>query len=379
MLINALKLNKTSITKKSKMKVSVICEINKKSDILSFANAIAIGYLWAKQFQPYSIQVILVTGGTGFLGSTLIKFLIDEGNAVLAIKREQSDVPEILRSSSLVQWLPADITDYFALADAFESVTQVYHCAAKVSYQKEDWATMLHTNIEGTKHIVNLCLERGIRLLHVSSIAALGTPKIGELTSEKSKWDDGARHSKYALSKYESEMHVWRGIMEGLDGVIVNPSVIMGVGSGKKGSGAIFNLIQKGIKVYPPGTVGIVDVEDVARVMILLMNSHTISGERFVLNSENISNKDLLERIAELLDKPAPTIKAKPFMLSIAWRAAKVIAFLRGSRPTLTRETAQAAASKLAYSNQKVTDKTGFCFKPLDLTLKEMSVDFKQK
>lgn len=320
--------------------------------------------------------MILVTGGTGFLGSTLIKFLIDEGNAVLAIKREQSEIPEILRSSSLVQWLHADITDYFALADAFEGVTQVYHCAAKVSYQKEDWAMMLHTNIEGTRHIVNLCLERGVRLMHVSSIAALGTPSPGELTSEQSKWDDGARHSKYALSKYESEMDVWRGIMEGLDGVIVNPSVIMGIGSGKKGAGAIFDLVQKGIKVYPPGTVGVVDVEDVAKIMILLMNNRAISGERFVLNSENLSNKNLLERIAKLLGKPAPTIKARPFMLSIAWRVAKIIALLKGKRPTLTRETAKAAASKLAYSNKKLTDTTGYCFKPIDLTLKEMSIDF---
>lgn len=323
--------------------------------------------------------MILVTGGTGFLGSTLIKLLIDEGNAVLAIKREHSEIPETLRSSSLVQWLTADITDYFALADAFEGVTQVYHCAAKVSYQKEDWAAMLHTNIEGTRHIVNLCLERGVRLVHVSSIAALGSPLHGELTSEQSKWDDGARHSKYALSKYESEMDVWRGIMEGLDAVIINPSVIMGVGCGDKGSGTIFNLVQKGMKIYPPGTVGIVDVEDVANIMILLMNNRAISGERFVLNSENLSNKNLLERIAKLLGKPAPTIKARPFMLSIAWRIAKVIAFFKGERPALTRETAKAAASKLAYSNKKVTDTTGYCFKPIDLTLKEMTIDFKTR
>src|SRR5690606_1139568 len=166
-----------------------------------------------------------------FLGSTLIKFLVDGGAAVIATKREQSAIPEILRSSSLVQWVDADITDYFSLADLFEGVTKVYHCAAKISYQKEDWASMLHTNVEGTKHIVNLCLEHGARLVHVSSIAALGERKANELISEKNQWDDGADNSKYALSKYESEMEVWRGIVEGLDAVIVNPSVIMGVGT----------------------------------------------------------------------------------------------------------------------------------------------------
>lgn len=321
--------------------------------------------------------MILVTGGTGFLGSTLIKFLVDGGAAVIATKREQSAIPEILRSSSLVQWVDADITDYFSLADLFEGVTKVYHCAAKISYQKEDWASMLHTNVEGTKHIVNLCLEHGARLVHVSSIAALGERKANELISEKNQWDDGADNSKYALSKYESEMEVWRGIVEGLDAVIVNPSVIMGVGTGRKGSGVIFELVQKGLKIYPPGTIGVVDVEDVARLMIMLMNNTEITGERFVLNSENLSNKSLLERVAILLEKPAPRIEAKPFMLGAAWRIAKLVAFIKGTRPTLTRETAQAAASMLAYSNKKITDTTGYIFKPVDVTLKEMSLQFK--
>src|SRR5690606_2408932 len=141
--------------------------------------------------------------------------------------------------------------------------------------------------------------------VHVSSIAALGSPKTGELISEQSKWDEGADHSKYALSKYESEMEVWRGIMEGLDAVIVNPSVIMGVGPGKKAAGAIFDLDKKGIKGYPPVAVSIVDVDDVAKTMILLTNVRAMRGERIVRKSENLSNKLLLERIAKLLDKPA--------------------------------------------------------------------------
>lgn len=320
--------------------------------------------------------MILVTGGTGFLGSTLIKFLIDDGVAVLAIKRVDSVIPEILRSSSLVQWADVDIIDYFALSDLFQGVTQVYHCAAKISYQKEDGDYMLHVNKEGTKHIVNLCLEHNVRLMHVSSIAALGTSKTGELVSEESKWDEGQKISNYALSKYESEMEVWRGIVEGLDANIVNPSVIMGTGVGKKGSGVIFNMVQKGLKVYPPGSVGIVDVADVARLMIHLMNQSDITGERFILNSENLTNKDLLQRIAILLDKPSPTIEAKPFMLSIAWRVAKIIAVLKGERPSLTRDAAKASASKLAYSNRKVLDCTGYTFKPVDLTLKEMSLEY---
>lgn len=320
--------------------------------------------------------MILVTGGTGFLGSTLIKLLIDDGLAVIATKRPTSSIPESLKASSLVQWTDADITDYFALADIFEGVTQVYHCAAKISYQKSDWTSMLHTNIEGTQHIVNLCIDHGARLIHVSSIASLGESKHGELISENNKWDDGARNSRYAISKYESEMVVWRGIVEGLNAVIVNPSVIMGVGTGKKSAGVIFKMVQKGLKIYPPGTVGIVDVSDVAKIMILLMNNPEISGERFILNSQNLTNKDLLERVAHVLDKPAPTIAAKPIMLSIGWRLASVISLLTGSKATLTREAAEASSANLAYTNKKITDGTGYTFKPIELTLQEMSQEY---
>ncbi|MGO1243475.1 MAG: NAD-dependent epimerase/dehydratase family protein [Sphingobacterium sp.] len=320
--------------------------------------------------------MILVTGGTGFLGSTLIKFLIDEGLAVLATKRPTSSIPESLIASSLVQWIDADIADYFALGDAFTGVTHVYHCAAKISYQKSDWASMLHTNIEGTHHIVNLCLEHGARLVHVSSIASLGESKNGELIGENSKWDEGAKNSRYAISKYESEMIVWRGIVEGLDAVIVNPSVIMGIGTGRKSAGTIFNMVKKGLKIYPPGTVGVVDVTDVAKLMIILMKDTSISGERYVLNSQNFTNKELLERVAHVLNKPAPTIAAKPFMLSIAWRAAHLIALVTRKKAALTREGAEASAASLAYSNKKVTDSTGYIFKSVEVTLQEMSKEF---
>jgi len=318
--------------------------------------------------------VILVTGGTGFLGSTLIKQLINAGKAIIAIKRPSSIIPEKLKSSSLIEWVDADITDYFTLSDILSKVKKVYHCAAKVSYQKEDAAAMHQINVEGTQHIVNLCLVYDIRLVHVSSIAALGTNKAGLPVSETDKWEHDKNISKYALSKYKSELEVWRGIKEGLDAVIINPSVIMGLGSYKKGSGAIFELVHKGIKIYPPGSVGIVDVEDVASVMIVLMENTSISGERFILNSENLTNKDLLHRIADLLNKKKPSIQATPFMLGIAWRIAGLIAFLTRARPSLTKESTEAAAAKLAYSNKKIVDTLGgYSFKPVNQILQEIA------
>lgn len=317
--------------------------------------------------------MILVTGGTGFLGSTVIKRLVENGTAVIALKRNTSNIPENLKASSLIEWVDADITDYFALSELFERVTQVYHCAAKISYQKEDAEHMMHINTEGTRHIVNLSIEYGARLLHVSSIAALGSNKLGRPVDEKDKWEYDIHMSNYSLSKYKSELEVWRGITEGLDAVIINPSVIMGTSSTKSGSAAIFNLIQKGIKIYPPGSVGIVDVDDVADIMLLLMNKKEITAQRYVLNSENISNKELLQQIAALLGKKAPTIAATPFMLQLAWRAAKLLALVTGKRPALTEESARASAERLLYSNAKITKELNYTFKPLYKTLQEMA------
>lgn len=317
-------------------------------------------------------QVILVTGGTGFLGSTLIKLLIEQGHAVLATKRSSSAIPEMLKSSSLIEWIDADVTDYFALADIFVNINQVYHCAAKVSYQKEDAYELFQVNVEGTAHIVNLCLEHQARLVHVSSIAALGSRKDNKPVNEADKWEYDPKMSNYALSKYKSELEVWRGINEGLDAVIVNPSVIMGLGSYKKGSGAIFELVNNGIKIFTGGSVGIVDVEDVTKIMFQLMNSD-IKSERFILNSENISNKELLYRIAQLIDKKPPTLKANNLMLSAAWRMAKVLSLMTGKKPVITEESVQAAASLLAFSNEKITKAINYSFKPLNHTLQEIA------
>ncbi|MCA5004323.1 NAD-dependent epimerase/dehydratase family protein [Sphingobacterium bovistauri] len=322
--------------------------------------------------------MILVTGGTGFLGSTLIKLLIEQGNAIVATKRASSAIPDFLKSSSLIQWVDADVTDYFALADIFHDISQVYHCAAKVSYQKEDIQELYSVNVDGTSHIVNLCLEHRARLVHVSSIAALGSSKNKKPVNEADKWEYDPKMSNYALSKYKGELEVWRGINEGLEAVIVNPSVIMGIGSYKKGSGAIFELVNNGIKIFTAGSVGIVDVVDVTNIMIQLMNS-SVAGERFILNSENISNKDLLSRIAVLIDKKPPTIKANSLMLSIAWRAAKIMSKITGKKPVITEESARAASELLAYSNEKITTAIDYTFIPLDSTLKEIANTYYNK
>lgn len=326
----------------------------------------------------YTETVVLVTGGTGFLGSVLIKRLIMAGASIRATKRETSAIPAELKGLPGLQWVDADVNDFFALKDAFNEVTAVYHCAAMISYQPADKKRLMTVNVEGTANVVNLALERHVRLLHVSSIAAIGRAKNSEEVTEGDLWEYGPNQSGYAVAKYEAEMEVWRGIAEGLEAIIVNPALIIGPTAritDASSSGAIFALLRKGLNFYPNGTVGLIDVDDTARIMISLMNNPAITGQRFVLSNVNISHKELLARCSVYLNRKAPKYRATPFMLGIAWRAAKFLSLFTGRRPLLTRETARAASRRLRFSNQKVVATTGIAFKPIDDTLREICTE----
>jgi dihydroflavonol-4-reductase len=316
-------------------------------------------------------QMILVTGATGFLGAELIHQLTAQNLRIRALKRTTSVIPSSIKENPLIEWFVADINDSETLAEAFESVTNVYHCAAFISFDAKDKAKLLKINIEGTSNVVNLCLENNARLIHVSSIAALGNAKKGELITEKDYWEYDANVHSYAISKYEGEMEVWRGIAEGLDAVIVNPSVIIGKNAGFEGSGAIFKLIKDGLKFYTNGATGIVDVVDVAKCMILLMNSE-ISAERYTLSAENLNYKFFFEEIAKGFGRKSPSIEAKPWMLGIAWRVAKIASWFTRKAPALTRDSARSSFNLSYYSNEKIKATININFKPLTESIREV-------
>ena len=315
--------------------------------------------------------MILVTGATGFLGSELIHQLTRQGTRLKALKREGSVVPDLIKDNDLVEWLIADINNLSDLEDAFDGIQQVYHCAALVSFNPKDKAKLLRVNIEGTSNIVNLCTAKGARLLHVSSVAALGNAKKGALITEKDFWEYDVKAHAYAISKYEGEMEVWRGIAEGLDAVIVNPSVIIGAGAGFEGSGAIFKLVKDGLSFYTRGATGIVDVTDVARSMIALMNSAE-SAERFTISSENYHYKQFFGEIAKGYGVKAPAREAKPWMLAIAWRAAKLASLFTGKPASLTSDAARSSLNESLYSNEKIKKTIGIEFKPLKQSIEEI-------
>jgi nucleoside-diphosphate-sugar epimerase len=320
-------------------------------------------------------QIVFVTGGTGLIGAHLLLNLVKDGQKVRALKREQSDLNSVKKvfkyygSEALfseIEWVFGDITDIVSLEEAMQGVSYVYHAAAMVSFNPNDKKQLYRINIEGTANVVNACLEKNIKkLCYVSSTAAVGKSKEGEMATENNKWDEEEVTSNYSVSKHYAENEVWRGIAEGLPAVMVNPCVIIGPGDMSRSSGTLFGTIKKGLKFYTSGANAFVDVRDVADAMTLLMNS-AIESQRFLLIGENLSYKSLFEKIATSLGVKAPTILAKGFMVDLAWRLEKVKCWITRTAPVVTSESAKSAVSINKFSNQKMIDATGFNFRNMD-------------
>jgi dihydroflavonol-4-reductase len=326
----------------------------------------------------YFYTMILVTGGTGLVGSHLLFDLAQKGEKVRALKRKNSDLTFVKNLFSShpnlfekIEWVEGDVLDIFSLEEAINGISKVYHCAAMVSFIPAEAEQMMKINITGTANVVNLCLENKIeKLCYVSSVSAINRINEDETIDENSQWAISKRNSNYAISKYGAEREVWRGSVEGLNAVIVNPAIILGPGNWKTGSTALFPQIWKGVKFYTDGTTGFVDVRDVTKAMILLMESE-IHSERFIVSSENLNFKKIFDRIAEGLGKPKPFMYANGWMRSVAWRGEALKSFLFHTKPFITKETAFAAHKKVHFSNEKIKKAIGIDFIPVQKTIKD--------
>ncbi|MEJ7778000.1 MAG: NAD-dependent epimerase/dehydratase family protein [Daejeonella sp.] len=316
--------------------------------------------------------MVLVTGATGFLGSELVKQLLPKGDQVRAIKRGPSVIPDVLKNESLIEWVNADLLDYFSLEEAIQGISTVYHCAAFVSLKPGDKKEMRKVNIEGTINLLNVCSAYDVqKLLHVSSVAALGKSKKGELITEKDHWEFGQGQSGYSISKYESEMEVFRAAAEGLNAIIVNPSIIIGKNAGMEGSGQFFETVKNGLSYYPDGSFGFVDVQDVARAMILLMESD-ISGRRFIISAENWTYRDFFTAVALQLNKKPPSIALKPWMIDLARVGNGILSAFTGKRDTLSRDAAKSAFKKQNFSNERIKKALNLEFRSINKSISEI-------
>jgi len=331
--------------------------------------------------------MILITGGTGLVGSHLLYELVKKKHKVRAFKRPTSKTENVLKTFryysdnpeelfSKIEWVEGDVSDMTFLEDAMQGVSKVYHCAGMVSFDSRDRKEMLEINIGGTANVVNACLGTKIeKLCFVSSTAAIGDKSGAGLVDENTIWKPSKSHSWYSVSKFKSEMEVWRGMEEGLKAVIVNPSIVLGPGDWNRSSGRIMKSVWDGLKFYTLGVTGFVDVMDVVKAMIELMEGEII-GERYIISSENLSYKEVFEMIANAFNKKPPTIQATPSLTGFAWRLDWMRSKILNKQPLVTRESARSGHRKVYFSNQKIRDAIGIDFRPLIVTIKETAEFF---
>ncbi|MFD2543259.1 NAD-dependent epimerase/dehydratase family protein [Lacinutrix gracilariae] len=331
--------------------------------------------------------MILVTGGTGLVGSHLLYELVKNHQKVRAIYRNKAKIEAVKKVFSYfteevnilfnkIEWIEADILNIPQLTEAFTGITKVYHCAAFISFDVKDYYALRKTNIEGTANIVNLSIANNIeKLCYVSSIATLGNKEDGSLIDEDSFWNPEAVNSVYSITKNGAEMEVWRGTQEGLDAVIVNPGIILGAGFWHSGSGLLFKKVNNKLSYYTTGTTGYVDVKDVVQCMVQLMTS-SIVNQRFIVVAKNLSFKQCTEIIAKHLHVKPPKKQATPLILAIAWRADWLKSFFTGKPRMLTKQNASSALSITNYNNQKIKEALDFNFTPIEKSIENISKSF---
>lgn len=328
--------------------------------------------------------MILVTGGTGLVGSHLLYKLLKTSNKVRAIYRREHKLALVKKVFSYysadyetlfdqIEWVEADITDIPALQRAFQDIDYVYHCAAFVSFEPDKYHVLRKINIEGTANVVNLCLSHQVKkLCYVSSIAAIGHQQNPQqLITEDTNWNQDADNSVYAITKYGAEIEVWRGTQEGIDAVIINPGIIIGPGFWNSGgSSSLIKKIYKGMPYYTHGVTAYVDVDDVVRAMILLMKS-PIKNERFIVISENLSFKEFQQQTALALGVKPASKEATPLILGLGWRLDWLNRLLTGKRRRLSRQMTRSARSITKYDASKIKNALDFKFKPMQVSIED--------
>ncbi len=321
--------------------------------------------------------MILVTGGAGLLGAALITELLADGKKVRAIYNK-TPLPNF--NSNNLEQLQCNILDVVGLEEAMAGIEEIYHCAAIVTFNPKRKMEMFKINIEGTANVVNIALEAGVKkMLHVSSVAALGRIREDELINETMNWTEETSNSNYGQSKYLAELEVWRGIGEGLNAVMVNPVVILGAGDWNSGSSKLFQTAYNEFPWYAEGTTGFVDVRDVVKIMMQLMESD-ITAQRFIVSAENRSYRDVFSLMAKAFNKKPPHKIVTPLIAKIVWRLEALKSLFTKQDPLVTKETAKTALAKVNFDNSKLKKYLPqFNYRKIEETIAETCAAFQHK
>jgi nucleoside-diphosphate-sugar epimerase len=325
----------------------------------------------------------LVTGATGILGSHVVLALLQSNREVTACMQKNSDLKKVEKLFAYytsdhknlfdkIKWVEADIRDIFSIEEVLTQDTNVYHCAGFVSFNPKDRKKLTAINETGTKNVVDACLQKGVKALcHVSSIGTIHNLDYTQTLTEEVFWKKSGKESDYAISKYNAEREVWRGIEEGLNAVIVNPGVILSPGFWDQSSSKIFDASFKGNRFYTNGFGAYIAATDVAQAMIRLVDEK-LFGERYILIENNYTFHTILSQIQTSFGKPVPGINASEALLNGARILEGIASFFTGKEQRITKALANSAFNKQLFSNKKIKNTLNIEFRPSHQVLQEI-------
>lgn len=302
-----------------------------------------------------------VTGATGFVGSTLVRTLHQEGWDVTACHREGSNLAGV---AGVCRWVLADITDAAAIGRAMpEDVDAVFHVAADLSFWRQRNAQQTRTNVDGTRHVVRAALlKRARRFVHTSSFAAWG-PAHGDMLEETSPSKAQDHWVNYYRTKWQAEQEVVRGIRAGLAAVIVNPGNILGPGDTRNWGRSLVVLDRGELLAAPPGSGPWCHVADVAQALLAAAREGRV-GERYMLGGCQASYREFLALAGQLLGRP-PLRTVPRWLLASFARASSIASLFTRRQPTISAEFAHLLTADVGIRSDKAQRELGYRSRPL--------------
>jgi dihydroflavonol-4-reductase len=314
---------------------------------------------------------ILITGATGFVGSYVLRKLTAEGYSNIICTRRVGSSLELTTGIEGIEWVDGDIMDVCFLDDITKNIDIIIHAAAIVTFDPRSFKKMISTAMEGTANLVNVALDNHVsKFVHISSIAAIGRRRKEERISEINIFSKSQYDTTYGLSKFLAEQEVWRGHAEGLNTTILNPSMILGAGRWQDSSLQIFRKVYEGMRYYPSGLTGWVDVRDVADAVLKSLTTD-FNGQRYIISAENHSYQSVFEKIANVLQVNPPASALKPRMSQIVWRLEALRSWILNKKPVITKETVESMSAHSEYSNKKSIEDLKLFYIPFEKTIEE--------
>ncbi len=310
------------------------------------------------------MERVFVTGANGLVGSNLCHKLSELGYEVVGLVRRNSNLLGLKGFRGKI--VQCDILDEPALEKIMQGADFVFHTAGLVSFDNRLREQLFKVNVEGVRNVVDAAIKGGVkRLIHTSSVAAVGIPSEGNVADETVEYNRFEHDVAYGDSKHYGEVEIKKGLERGLDAVIVNPASIIGQRDVYFHSGILLKVLKR-MKIVPyvPGGMCVVGVDDVVDGEIAALRSGK-TGERYVLGSENIFFKELFSRICEVVGAPAPSVRIP---LQVARGAAsflEVLSNITGKPPVLTKAHVVSATLPHYFSSGKAERELGYKPRPI--------------